>query len=109
MPALALHSPAAHQRSALLDLDTFPARRAGCCLRLLWPHQLPDALQRLETRFAEVPGGTHAPLAWHEDVGDHTKQRTLASLLFTHPSTSLSATHPRNSPRPQGAAREIGR
>src|SRR5215211_2625992 len=91
--------------SASLYLYALPALGARSLGRLLGPHQFSDALQRLEARFAEVPGGTHAPLAGHEDVSDHTQQRALASLLFTHLSTSLSATLPRSSPQPQGDAR----
>src|SRR5918999_6499763 len=70
-PFLSSLPPATRQRPSLLDLDTFPARRAVRFLRLLGHNERSDPLQRLETRLAEVPGGPHAPLTGHQYVGDH--------------------------------------
>src|SRR5215212_9244068 len=101
LPSLHPEDPHRFYDSASLYLYALPAfgtRRFAGLLRL---QERPYALEGLESSLPEVARCPHAPLAWYENVGDHTEQRASASPLLTHLSTSPAATRPRSSPPPQ--------
>src|SRR5215211_7827709 len=62
------------QRPSLVYLYALPAFGARSFWLLLRPQERPYTLERLEPCLPEVSRCPHAPLARHEDVGDHAEQ-----------------------------------